>query len=393
MKILYYSPHPNLRLDLPTGPGVHMREMIRAFEQEGHEVVRLIMGGETAANPHGRSSGDRQSFRSRVKHLVPGLLWHTFKDLNLLRFDRYAREQLNDLIARERPDMIYERAYYLMTSGVEAAKSHGIRHVLELNAPYPEERISMEGESLLASAGRRKEKRQITDTDRVAVVSSALRDYVLNIMPSAADKIVVTPNAIREDLVLPTPEVIKALRERLGLSGHRAVGFIGSIFPYHGVDQLITSFERLAAEFPKTKLVIVGDGAILGDLKKQAEGSGLAGRMVFTGAVPHEEALAYIGCFDLAVMPNSNWYGSPVKVFEYGAMGKPVVAPDLSPLRDAITDGENGFLFGDGDLEVALRRALTAPDKAEEAGNALRTKVFNVHTWRNNADVVAQPVN
>ncbi|MEY3398003.1 MAG: hypothetical protein RL220_597, partial [Bacteroidota bacterium] len=48
MKILYYSPHPNLNLATPSGPGTHMREVIEALESQGHTVVRFIAGGEEA---------------------------------------------------------------------------------------------------------------------------------------------------------------------------------------------------------------------------------------------------------------------------------------------------------------------------------------------------------
>jgi glycosyltransferase involved in cell wall biosynthesis len=136
----------------------------------------------------------------------------------------------------------------------------------------------------------------------------------------------------------------------------------------------------------------VGDGAVLPKLKEQAQSSGLTGRMRFTGAVPHNKALHYIGAMDITVMPHSNWYGSPVKVFEYGAMGKPVVAPRLIPLTDVIDDGVTGYLFDEGDLLSALERAIVDRASSESIGNALKSKVFSQHTWRDNAKSVLHSV-
>jgi len=145
MKILYFSPHPNLYLQIPSGPGAHMREMILAFETLGHEVTPLIMGGIEAQLTANGSSENQTSFRERIKLFIPKALWASAKDINLNKFDLHAKSELQKAIKEFEPDVIYERANYAMVSGVEAAKEMNIPHVLEMNAPYPEEKAGMEG--------------------------------------------------------------------------------------------------------------------------------------------------------------------------------------------------------------------------------------------------------
>jgi glycosyltransferase involved in cell wall biosynthesis len=94
---------------------------------------------------------------------------------------------------------------------------------------------------------------------------------------------------------------------------------------------------------------------------------------------------------DICVMPHSNDYGSPMKVFEYMALGKAVLAPDLPPLRDVINSGENGLLFGVNagggvpNLRSALANLLGAdPERLAAMGAAARDAAGAKHTWGEN---------
>lgn len=369
-----------------------MREMIHAMEELGHEVIPLIMGGieampEVRGAPPASDSSPKPTLKSKVKKWVPRRIWQTVKDLQLLRFDRYAQQELERLIRSERPDLVYERAFYLSTAGVRAAKKHGVKHILEMNAPYPEERRSMEGPGLLDSLGIARERTQLRLTDRVVVVSSALRDYVKRRIPESEYKTVITPNAIRGDFKPPASERVQALRGKLRLEGKRVIGFIGSIFPYHGVDKLISAFHALCLTHSDLALLIVGDGEILHELQALA-GLNPSAEVIFTGQVPHAEAALYVDLMDICVMPHSNWYGSPVKVFEYGALGKTIVAPDLSPLRDVIVKGKHGMLMGDGELFESINALLNDPGGARTMGRSFQRKVMEEHTWKRMAELV-----
>jgi len=379
MKILYFSPHPNLGLNINSGPGTHMREVIAGFRDARHEVQTLIMGGEEPTDTNSLKQ-QRRGFKQWLKPLVPAYLWQSMKDSRLIKFDGHAKEILLNKVVEFEPDLIYERGYYLMTSGVQVAQATGTAHFLEMNAPYPEEKISMEGKSVFDRTALEREKYQVQSTDHLVVVSSALKQYYIDRCGIPENKVLVTPNAIDPKKIPEKSSQIK--QELFGSDKPLVVGFVGSIFPYHGVDLLIRAFAKW--DFEGSKLLIVGDGAILDELKELCQSLEISKRVVFTGSLAHEDAIAHIQAMDITVMAKSNWYGSPVKIFEYGALGKVVIAPNNAPVKDVMEDGVHGLLI---DGEDELLRAF----KKLESNNKLRNRlsrnwkeeVLSEHTWSN----------
>jgi glycosyltransferase involved in cell wall biosynthesis len=86
---------------------------------------------------------------------------------------------------------------------------------------------------------------------------------------------------------------------------------------------------------------------------------------------------------DIAVMASSNWYGSPVKVFEYGAMSKAIIAPDNVPMRDVMQHNSEGILVGEGadDVLNALRILVFDPELRKTLAKAFHQKVEENYTW------------
>lgn len=385
MKILYYSPHPNLNLASPSGPGTHMREVIEAFENEGNEVVKLIMGGETTRSSK-EIAFENPWYKKIAKFLLPEMVWQTLKDFNLKRFDKHSGRILQKMIDQEKPDIIYERGYYLMKGGIDVSKFNSLPHIIEINAPYPEEKVTFEGRSLYLGQSKKIEHYQISNSDLVVVVSSALKNYLVQKYPRDENKIVVTPNAFNPESAHSSPAAVADIRTRLNLlADHKIIGFVGSIFRYHGVDKLLESFSRLIHDDHRTdcRLIIVGDGMVLPELKEYSKNQGLNPYVHFVGNVPHEEVYHYIELMDIAIMASSNWYGSPVKVFEYGAMNKAIIAPDNIPLRDVMVNGQDGLLVGEGKDEVlqALRKLLNNQELARQLADSFHNRVLHEFTW------------
>ena len=380
MKILYYSAHPNLRLATASGPGTHMREVIKAFEENGHEVQTLIMGDYGREESlQSTQTASRGGLRSKIKPFIPAYLWQTLKDRNLLAYDRFAASALDKAVQSFQPDLIYERGYFLMTSGIAISKAHEIKHALEMNAPYPEEKKSMEGPSWYDRIAKQKEREQVQGTDKLVVVSSDLKRYFVEGCEIGEDKVLITPNAINSSFGKDADG--KAIREELQMGEGLVVGFVGSIFPYHGVDALIDAFSKLNA--PESKLLIVGDGEILPELKIVAQERGIQDRVCFTGSVPHNKVASYIDAMDITVMATSNWYGSPVKIFEYGALGKAVIAPNNGPVNDVMKHLTDGFLITKKEELAGALNELNQDSKLRnKLANYWHKKVISNHTWK-----------
>lgn len=394
MRILYYSPHPLLSIGSPAGYATHMKEMIRAFERLGHTVEPLIMGGTSTALTN-TGVGRNGVLKEIAKKIIPSAFWETLKDRQLVRFDHYAAQQLKQTIERFKPDLIYERSNYLQVSGVKMARQMGVKHILEVNSPYVEERVVLGGKSYYLKLAAQKEKEQLRETDLIVVVSTSLRDYFIKLYKLSAGRFVVTPNAINavEIRLSATPSVS---RNDFGWSSNNYIfGFVGSIFRWHGVDLLIDAFTAISKNWPESKLLIIGDGEIMPELKSKAIRAKMDDKIVFTGSVPHDRVFDYIQMMDVAIMAKTNWYGSPIKLFEYGFLSKPVIAPNAGPVKDVLKDKETALLVDPEvhSIQQAMEWMLNNKAAATVMGNRFREQIMASHQWEHNAQAVLAAIN
>lgn len=379
MKILYYSSHHGLNLNAPAGYATHMRETIKAMEDLGHEVYTQINGGIEWHSE--KKPPPTSKIKKLLKKIIPKIVWESLKDRQLRKKDNASTLNLNLLVQKVQPDLIYERYNYFQNSGAVVAKKNGIKHILEVNSPYVEERIELQGKSWYLSAARKMEADIFHASTRLIVVSSALKTHFEKEYLLDKNKVIVIPNAISKHW-LKNMEVSPVTENEK----HFLVGFVGSLFPWHGVDLLIKAFAEFSKDHPHTKLQIVGDGAILSELEALARNEGIQDKVDFTGSVPHNNVPGYIKNFDVAVMARSNWYGSPVKIFEYGALGVPIIAPDNIPVKDVMKSEVHGLLVAPEvkALKKALFEMYVNEIKRKEMAICFQSKVLAEHTWKEN---------
>lgn len=370
-----------------------MREMIAAFQKNGHEVITLIAGGEKTAK---NNTAGINLTKQLLKKITPRIIWETLKDNKLIRTDKALQKQLIGLINKHKPDLIYERGYYLMPSAAAIAKKMGIKHILEINAPYIEERIELQGKTLLKNKALAAEKEQIENTNLLVVVSSPLKKYFTKKYSLNPAKVLVTPNAINTDDIKISPDIIEKTKNELSLNGKTIIGFVGSIFPYHGVDLLIDAAEQLKKEglLNKAVFLIIGDGETLPDLKSLTQQKNLENEIIFTGKIPHEDIYNYIQLFDIAIMAKTNWYCSPIKLFEYAALKKPIISADTEAVRDVITPGTDGLLVQPNVSEItdAIKKYISNSQLRSQHGSSFFNKIKSQHTWQLTAKKIIESI-
>ena len=192
------------------------------------------------------------------------------------------------------------------------------------------------------------------------------------------------PNAVRLDRVRawsPPPR-----------DGAPVVAYAGSLHPYKGADVLV---EALACVPGVRGLVIGGhprDAADRDRLDALARDRGIAERVRFTGLVPPAEVLELLRGADVLVLPLRDMphtrYDSPMKLFEYLAVGRPIVASDLLSTREIFVDGTTARLFEAGNpaaLAAAVRAVLADPDRADGMGRAAFAAAAD-YTWARRAE-------
>jgi glycosyltransferase involved in cell wall biosynthesis len=165
------------------------------------------------------------------------------------------------------------------------------------------------------------------------------------------------------------------------------VCFIGSFLKWHQVELLIDSFNKLKKKGISVALYLVGDGMDLEKVKKIAHQSPYREEIHFTGFLDHKELRDLKSKMAIGVMPGSNWYGSPNKIFEYGAMKLAVVAPDTPTIKDLFYDDEICFFEwknGD-DLTDKIESLCIDKTNLHQYSNKLHKKIMTDYSPKGTA--------
>ena len=396
MKILYYSPHPTHDIVSEVGYATHQREVINALSKLGHTVLPVIMGGtEQGQLSAAGIPAPKNSLKAIIKKFIPRFIWTSLKDFQLMQHDQLAAQKLEEAIIAFQPDLIYERSEYLQDKGVAVIKKHKIKYFLEINAPFAEEMRGFEGYSIWHRLAHKKEQNKNDNADQIFVVSTALKTFIENKYQVPASKVFVQPNCINFDNVIVDENRISEIKIKYQLEGKKVVGFVGSIFPHHGVDILIDAFSSVAKDFPNALLLIVGDGSILDALKARVLSNGIESKVCFAGKHNHKAVFNFIATMDICVMAKSNWYGSPIKIFEYGAMHKPIIAPNTGPVKDVMQNEVNGLVVEMNKEKIA--EAIVNLLKNETLGKSISdnfyTDIKQHFTWEMAALNILKRVN
>ncbi|MHA7873298.1 MAG: glycosyltransferase family 4 protein [Hyphococcus sp.] len=368
MKILYSH-----RTRAADGQSVHIRELTDALARRGHEIVMARPSAAAVAS---------EPVSARLKSLLPSALY----ELAEAGYSAPAYLRLSRLAKNARPDVLYERYNLFYHAGAWVKAQRGLPMMLEVNAPLAAERAS-HGQLRLKDMARASERTIWRAADRVLPVSQALAEHVAAAgVPE--EKIDVIHNGVSAAFLARQDG--GAVRRRFGLTDETVLGFAGFVRAWHGVDRVV----RFLARAPQkhVRLLIVGDGPARKDIHALARDLGVEDKVIFTGAVPHDALPAHIAAFDIALQPAATAYASPLKLFEYMALGKAIIAPDQANIREIVTDGEDAMLFTASD-EKALHEALAGLvencDARARLGACARAALDRRdYTWDGNAQRV-----
>ena len=360
---------------------MHIRELTDALRARGHDVV--MAGPEGAQKDKALDGAKGKGVRRFLPAPVHEIAEYAYS------WPAYGR--LARLYKAATPDILYERYNLFFHAGAWLRRRKGAPLILEVNAPLAEER-TLEGHLFWRRAARRSEIAIWRAADFVLPVSTALADRV-HAAGVPRERIEVIPNAVGAACLSardPSP-----IRDRFGLAEKIVLGFSGFIRDWHGVDRAI---QFLAAQERRDlHLMIVGDGPARSALENLAAECGVAEQVSFAGTVQREEIPDYVSAFDIALQPAAVEYASPLKLFEYMALRKPILAPDQPNLREIVTNGADAVLFDAASadsFEKSLRDLIDDANLRARLGDAARATIDRCdYTWNGNAarvEMIAQ---
>ena len=378
MNVLYHHRTRALAVE-----GVHIRGIVNGLRRLGHTVDVVAPPG-VSLEDRGAAGTAAPSSRWRfLSQAAPEMLFESAE----VAYNGYAYPMLSGHLLRKEYRFVYERYALFSVAGVLAAQQYGVPLLLEINDSALVPRIRP---LRWKSAARRVEQFVWQRADALFTVSDVFRDQIVG-AGVAIERVHVMPNAVDEERFAALPDA-RALRASLGLGSQLVVGYIGALNHWRRLDLLLDAFAALAERHPHACLLLVGDGPDRAALLERARALGLSARVHWVGQVAHTAVLDHLCVCDVAVLPHSNDYGSPMKLFEYMAAGLPVVAPALAPIAQVVDQGE-ALLFtpldGDG-LRSALDRLLQDGDERRRIGARAREKVLQHYVWRRHVEKIVR---
>jgi glycosyltransferase involved in cell wall biosynthesis len=368
---------------------VHIRGIVDGLRGLGHTVDLVSPPGvdversRHAAAPAKSNGAPKQpspwSFLSRS---APEFVFESVE----MAYNAYALPALEARFFRRPYQMLYERYALFSLAGVITARRHRVPLILEVNDSAVVNRIRP---LKLQAAARRVERFVWTRADAIVTITHYFRDLIIE-AGVAPERVHVIPNAV-DDQAFGGSADGGALRAKLNLQDAIVIGYVGAINFWRRLDLLVEAFAEVAPRHPRARLLLIGDGPDREGVAELAQKLGVGERVQFVGKVPHAAIPAHLAALDIAVIPHSNTYGSPMKLFEYMAAGRTVLAPWLPPIVSVIGRDDGGKLFPPLDkegLRAALEELLADEARRKEMGRRAREKVLEGYVWRRHAETI-----
>jgi PEP-CTERM/exosortase A-associated glycosyltransferase len=244
------------------------------------------------------------------------------------------------LAQRFKPDVLHAHSPSLCGwAAWRVGKKLGIPVVFEIRAFWEDAAVdagkSTEGD-LRYRLTRMLETKLTQRVDGVTCICQGLEDDLVNRGIEKA-KITQIPNSIQTKRFPLLTSVNTELAEKLGVTGCPVIGFIGSFYPYEGLDVLVNSMPAVLEALPNAKLLLVGGGIVEAQIKKMVADLGITDKVIMPGRIPHSEVNDYASLVSVFAFPRKKMrltdLVTPLKPLEAMAQGKLVLASNVGGHR------------------------------------------------------------
>jgi glycosyltransferase involved in cell wall biosynthesis len=355
----------------PKGASTHITYFVKGLVEAGYDV-QLITAGDPSLPAEDTYQG------ARLKRVIS-------QETNFLRRAMSFSEAVTGHLADGHGYTVaHFRSIWSGYPLVQARKQHGYRTLFEVNG-LPSIELKYHYPALKGAPVLNKIKRQEVATlhlaDHIICPSRVTREYITSLGISP-ERVTVIPNGVDTARFSPHPAPPDEVPLLL---------YIGTLAGWQGLDTLLEAVPLVLEEHP-ARLNIVGKGRKeqRKALQKRIRKMGLAEWVNLEGSVSHDTIPQVINQAYLCLAPlsfndrNVTQGCCPIKVLEYLACGKPLVAANLPVVRELVCDGEEALLFipdDPADLAHCILTLLNDPSLAERLAEAGCQRVHREFTW------------
>jgi glycosyltransferase involved in cell wall biosynthesis len=398
MKILYIAD----RINSPDGSSVHCRAFVQSVEMLANQIRSYpAVGPITNHNKLSFVKKDWIYYIKRINwktlrryghYLNPNVSeFVTFLEGGVTTLKDYIK--LDKIAAKFGPDVIIFRYRLFNFAPFKVAKRYQIPLVCEINSLKSMELGLMKGGVRTTILTRWGERKAISKANAIFTVSNAIKEKVQQYQTNKNKSVRVIPNGVDIEQFKPNKVRRDRIRSRLRLSEKRVLGYVGSYKIWHGLDTALEVIEQLVEKDSKFHLLLVGYGHQYDQISKKIHTKHLESHVSQTGQVSHEKIPEYISAFDYALMTYpklDDFYFSPLKMFEYMAMGIQVISTDVGQISEVITHGKNGWLVEPPSVSQFCKIILTAEKQTHSVSESARKLMTEQYSWRMNAERILE---
>jgi len=378
--------------DMPARPGVTeiYGEYLPRF---GHKVIWIVPSNKGGKEIH-------EEFFKKVKiceipYQNPSSL--IAKILNRIQFLVKEYRLINKILKQEQFDIIQVR-----NSALEALlvlhikKKHDIPFVFQYTMPIELYKFFNPGKNWLHYFGKFEsyiKKHILRKADFIFPISKWMeKELFRGGIPKS--KMMAFPMGVNSKLFSIAKDGTR-IRKMYELDDSQIILYIGAMVKPRQLNILIYAFSKVREHKDDVKLLMIGEGDDRINLEELASKLGIQNNIIFTGQVPYFDVPDYIAVADVCVCPvpplSIYKVSSPTKMFEYMAMGKPVVANEEIPeQKEVIKESGGGVLvkFDDESLAEGIIKLLNNPERAKEMSRKGHEWVVKNRSYENMAHEV-----
>lgn len=364
---------------------VHMVEFSRAVVELGNKLFFISPS----------SIPEISENITQVYKITPSQFFSDFSIAQRVVYNCKYMIEAKKILKKEKPDFFYQRYSPLSFAGVVLSKLLKTRLIIEVNSPVGTIQNRGNQRWLSYYLMRLFEQMILSQADDIIVVSEAIKRHLIA-NGIKRDKVIVNPNGVDPDVFSPCINEDK-IRRKYGLKDRIVIGFSGNFVRWHGIPNLIGAIANVILHHSNIRLLLIGDSELRRDYQQMVKEKNLNEYVAFTGAVPYSEVPNYLAACDILVSPQIpivdgvDYHQSPVKIFEYMAMGKPIIASNLGQISGILKHEETALLVEPGNINQLTKEILRLMDDeklAERLGGKAREEVIKNFTWQKNAERV-----